>query len=412
MHRYDHRHDLAATRRAAEVGESPKDKELDRFLLGKDNRFRFELFDSIPPYGYAGDKIAFATQMTTASLEAIARKLSAVSGRKTLIWVTDSIGTMGYFMMDDVDPILKGWRGEAGADLPAMPSWQNRTDLEQMIRLMNNARVAVYTVDARGLETERLGFRTNPNGTSMDSPTAPVDDLIGRIPVPNGAMIEIAERTGGRAFYNRNDLETGIRRALDDSRFTYAIAYAPDHNKWKGEWRKIQLKVDRPGVTALARDGYFALPDPRPIPKKNRVEFLSEIAASPIDSAQLPLRVHISVPPKTADTILATVYVPPQSLATLLAPKANGRTAAHFEIMFMQIGAKDKLLDATRKQVDGELTPREYAATPKGCWTLPVRLPIKPGAQLLCVILHDEASDEVGSIRIPLTGPESALNVR
>jgi hypothetical protein len=148
------------------------------------------------------------------------------------------------------------------------------------------------------------------------------------------------------------------------------------------------------------------------ISKKNRYEFLREIAASPIDSAQLPLRVHISVPTKAAaGTILPTVYVPPQSLATLLAPKADGRTAAHFEVMFMQIGAKHKLLDATQKQVDGELTPRE-STTSKGGWTLPVRLPIKPRARLLCVILHDEASEAVGSIHIPLAGPESALNIR
>ncbi|MGH9734397.1 MAG: VWA domain-containing protein, partial [Candidatus Acidiferrales bacterium] len=360
--------------------------------------------------GYTADKIALASQMTTASLEAIARELSTIPGRKALIWVTDSADPMDYFFSDSVDPVLRGWRAAAGADLPAIPEWQNGTDVEQMIRLMNNAGIAVYTVDARGLETERLGFRSNASAAPTGSATDPVTDLLARTPQPNGDLIELAQRTGGRAFFNRNDLETGIRRALDDSQYTYSIAYAPSHNKWKGEWRKIHVKVDRPGVTILARNGYFALPAPRPMPPKNRYAFLSEIAASPVDSAQLPLFVHISTPPKAvADRILVTVDLPPQSLTTMPAPEPNGHTVGHFEIEFMQIGARNKLLDATQKQIDADLKPQEYAAMTKGGWTLTAHLPLKAGTQTLCVILHDESSDEVGSIHIPLAGPNNAL---
>lgn len=411
IHRYDDRHASATARRAAKEQEAAGGETLDRFLDGKDNRYRFELNGlSKGADGYAVDKAAFAIQMTTASLEAIARELSTVAGRKTLIWVTDSVGLMDYFFRDNVDPILKGWRAKAGTDLPAIPAWQNSTDVEQMIRLMNNAGIAVYTVDARGLETEHLGFHRDASATPISSPTDPVTDLLARTPQPNGDLIALAQRTGGRAFFNRNDLETGIRRALDDSQYTYSIAYAPSHNKWKGEWRKIQVKVDRPGVTILARSGYFALPAPHPMSPKNRYAFLSEIAASPVDSAQLPFVVHISTPSKTtSDQILATVDIPPQSLATILAPEPNGHTVGHFEIEFMQIGAKNKLLDATQKQLDADLKPQEYAAMTRVGWSLTAHLPLKPGAQTLCVILHDENSDDVGSIHISLTGHNNAL---
>lgn len=406
--RYDQKGSGGAERKARREEESAEDQALDGFLGGKDNRYRFELSGGGAAPGYRADKLAFASQMTVASLGAIARQLSSVSGRKTLIWVTDSVGPMSYFMYDDVDPILKDWRAGADGNL-AIPRWQNGTDVEQMIELMNNAGIAVYTVDERGLETESLGF----DGEGSPDPISFANSL----PQPNGDLIALAQRTGGRAFYNRNDLETGIRRALDDARFAYSIAYAPDHNDWKGEWRKIQVKVDRPDVAVLARSGYFALPAPRPMSPKNRYDFLSEIAASPLNSAQLPFSIHISAQHGHGpDQILAGVDIPPQSLATILAPAPNGQIVGHFEIEFMQIDPKHKLLNATQKQIDADLTPDEYSKMTRGGWRVTVRLPVKYRAQTLCVILHDEASDEVGSIHIPMApyaearGPAAARN--
>ncbi|HTS10740.1 MAG TPA: VWA domain-containing protein [Candidatus Limnocylindrales bacterium] len=393
IHRYDEEHARGAAKPTAAEEESTGDKALDRFISGKDNRYPFEL-DSVGTGAYRKDKLAFAGQMTTASLEAIARQLSSVQGRKTLIWVTDSIGEMGYFLNDTTDEFLTIWRGRAGTNLPGVPSWENGVDLERMIRTMNAAGIAVYTVDARGLEAERLGLGSRPNE---------VGDPRSETPQPNGSMMEIAQRTGGRAFFNRNDLETGVRRALDDSRFTYELAYSPDHGKWKGEWRKIQVKVDRPGVTVLARNGYFALPDPQPVPAKDRLEFLSQIAASPIDSTQLPMAVHVGVSNNAKEPEMnATVHLGAETLGSLLSAQANGHLAGHFEIVFMQIGERNKLLDATQKQVDAELKPEEYAAVSRRGWELPVRLSLKAGAMMLCVIVHDEISDEVGSVRIPL----------
>jgi VWFA-related protein len=125
---------------------------------------------------------------------------------------------------------------------------------------MNDAGIAVYTVDARGLEAFDLGFVSRPNSTPMGSPVEAVTELESRMPQAKTSPLELASRTGGRAFFNRNDIETGIRRALDDARFTYEVGYYPDHNEWKGEWRKIQVKVRRPDVAVLARGGYSQCP--------------------------------------------------------------------------------------------------------------------------------------------------------
>jgi VWFA-related protein len=402
---YYEEHSHSAVGPAALEGQTV-DANLDRFLSGKEKPSRYAIYGDCQPYGSCQDKGAIASAITTASLEEIARQLSRVQGRKTLIWVTDHVGDLSLLTDNDLDDYLRAWRKEAGVNLPSALRNKNGGDIERMVRLMNDAGIAVYTVDARGLETEDLDFR-NTKGSSVADP---VDNLISRIPEPDPGLLELASRTGGRAFFNRNDLETGVRRALDDSRFTYSLAYYPDHGKWKGEWHKIQVKVNRPDVTVLVRSGYFALPDSRPLPPKNRFEFLSEVAASPIDSPQLPLAVRMgaSSGPKGAE-IEAHVHVNPQPMLTF---QDNGHWKGSFEVVFIQLGEKNKVLNVTNSDVDTDLDAGEYAAILQKGWTLPSHLPFIPGATQLCVILRDKLSDKVGSLHIPLARYATTLPSR
>lgn len=393
---YDETHSPAGVKPAPAKQESTGDPALDRFLSGKDNRYRFELDSKGMTSAYRRDKLATAYQMTAAWLEAIARQLSTVQGRKTVIWVTDGLGPMGYFFNDDLDAYLRRWSGQRGPNLPSIPSWVNGPGIERLVRLMNAEGVSVYPVSAEGLEAENLGFP----GAGLPPGSEDPSELSPTIGEDHGPMLELARRTGGRAFYNRNDLETGIRRALDDSRITYELAYYPDHNKWTGAWRKIEIKLDRPNVTVLARSGYFALPDPRPVPPKNRFEFLSSIAASPVEATQLPLTVHVATISGTrGPEIDASVHINPQRMLT---SARDGHWKGNFEVIFMQLGVKNKLLDATQKDIEADLAPKEYAALLQKGWEMNADLKFMSGATLLCVILHDKNSDAIGSVRIPL----------
>jgi VWFA-related protein len=382
--RYDEKHSHAPAQPAAGEDESTGNPGLDAFLAGKDNRNRFEHGGRTLTPGYKQDKLEFDLSMTAAALEAIARELSSFQGRKSLVWVSSSLGPLGYFLTDDLGRSSGRWPGYATTVLQTMASSADILDLERMIRLMNAAGIAVYTVDARGLETRNIQ--------------------------PNDAMLDLSSRTGGRSSFNTNELESGIRRALDDSRFSYSLAYYPTHNKWKGEWRKIQVKVNRPGVTVLSRGGYFALPDASPVRPKDRIEFLSQIAASPLESTQVPLSVHMAVssaPNGARLTVLVHLDVLP-----MLTRQKNGRWAGNFELMFMQLGDKEKLLDATQKDVNADLTPERFEALAKQGLDLPVDLKLMPGATMLCVILHDKSTEAVGSVRIPLTRYSAALVAR
>ena len=69
---------------------------------------------------------------------------------------------------------------------------------------------------------------------------------------------ELAQKTGGMSFIVRNRADiraaaASVGRAL---RNQYTIGYVPSGNGRSGQWRRIRVKVEGPGMTAYARSGY------------------------------------------------------------------------------------------------------------------------------------------------------------
>ncbi len=381
IHRYDARH-IPDEAPAGSILDA-KSTELERFLEGRDNTF-IAARDRPSRSGSRWEFNRLATQMTLVSMQTVARHLSTIPGRKSLIWITDNPRTSGDLMSDK-------WLFDQSASAKLYPG--EALDIELMVRLMNEAGIAIYPVDAEGLQATDLGFSSS--GVAAGSGSIPKMGT-----TENFGMEELANRTGGRAFYNRNDLDMGIRRAINDSRLTYSIGYYPDHSQWNGSFRKIQIKVDRPGANVLARQGYFALADATPIPTKYRTEYMQQIAASELDATQFPLSVHLGVAGKKGNpSLLATLRFNSQRLLYL---QSDGKWRSDFEILFIQLDAKSKLLDATNKTFTGSFAQPEYEKMVRGPMNVPVTLKFVPHATTLCVILRDDNSESIGSVHIPL----------
>ena len=73
---------------------------------------------------------------------------------------------------------------------------------------------------------------------------------------------ELASLTGGRSFQPRDpaQLNTTMRTIANELRHQYLLGYTPARPIVAGEeqWRTITVRIDRPGATVRARDGYLA----------------------------------------------------------------------------------------------------------------------------------------------------------
>ena len=81
----------------------------------------------------------------------------------------------------------------------------------------------------------------------------------GTIAWENGsAMAQLAAATGGLYFHNNNNLLAGLRRAFDDGRQRYLLAYSPSNPNADGKYRKIRVILKDKNLRVQAKTGYWA----------------------------------------------------------------------------------------------------------------------------------------------------------
>jgi hypothetical protein len=102
-------------------------------------------------------------------------------------------------------------------------------------------------------------------------------------------MLEIARKTGGRAFVNGNDIAGAIRASIQDSRVTYTLGFYPDSHTPDGKFHSLSIRVpSRRGITLRYRSGYvndaFSSSD-----LARRARDLDQAFWSPLDANAIPL---------------------------------------------------------------------------------------------------------------------------
>jgi len=75
------------------------------------------------------------------------------------------------------------------------------------------------------------------------------------------AIYRYVDATGGDIFYapTRGGLEDDYTRILEEARNLYTLSYAPEGTDRSKEFHSIEVRVERPGLHVLARDGYYVL---------------------------------------------------------------------------------------------------------------------------------------------------------
>jgi VWFA-related protein len=70
----------------------------------------------------------------------------------------------------------------------------------------------------------------------------------------------LAELTGGLAFFPNviKDLDQTYEKIAAEIRGQFTLGYLSTNTKLDGAWRKVEIKVTRPGVKVRSRQGYFA----------------------------------------------------------------------------------------------------------------------------------------------------------
>jgi VWFA-related protein len=301
------------------------------------------------------------TWQTFDALRALAGHLSGIGGRKSVVWLSEA------FVMPD---------------RLGRPEFLFR--MRQATRALNDAHVTLYPVDARGL----VGAQTASGGRVTFTTFAGVRGNIETMEV-------VADETGGRAFANSNALDLSIRRAVDDSRFTYLLGYYPSDTKWDGRFRTISVEVKRKGLTVRHRRGYVAAAVPA-TDERARTAALREALQGPLQSTKVGLQVSTE---RLGDSqVNLMVRIDP---ATLRLERDGTGWRGAVDLLFADV-SRNRIGTISDTAKLGITLSDEGRVRASREW-LPVArtISLRPETFQIRVVARDVASGDVGSIVIP-----------
>jgi VWFA-related protein len=196
-------------------------------------------------------QVALRARLTLDAFNTIARYLGNIPGRKNLVWFSGSFPIDLQFS-NGIDPI--GVDSFAGSD--------TESDFARTVKLLARAQVAVYPVDCRGVlaSPQTMGEYQGsiPGNGNPANFVGDKSSFEHGLAAEHFTMERLASNTGGKAIFNENNLTKATAEAIEIGSNYYTLTYTPSNTDWKGDFRKIELKLARQGYTLAYRHGYYA----------------------------------------------------------------------------------------------------------------------------------------------------------
>ena len=332
-------------------------------------------------------------ESTLAALEYIAFHLQGFTGRKNLVWIS------GGF------PFSIGW----GAKSTGRDYVYFGDQIHRVVREFNQAGIAIYPVDVRGLTgmfemDPRLAAAAHEDGV-FRSRQIFASDTYELMRSREAAMSQLEDQTGGRAFLDSNGLEEAIQTAVNDARFTYLLSYQPTHDQWDGSFREIKIRVKRPGLKARYRPGYLALPslDETPGSEAARKAALITAGSGPLLSTGLTLQAsggQASAGLAARESQFLQVDFTLDANELSFAGNPAGQREAVVDLTVVLRDAKGKAVSSVTRTMHRTLRDsdsKDPAFIPLTLW-----VPRAHSATVARLVARDTITGLVGSVDIPL----------
>jgi VWFA-related protein len=314
-------------------------------------------------------------ETTREALEAIARHLAKVPGRKNLIWVS---GSFPLFIQ----------RAHYNIDFSG--------DVDEAARVLNDANVAVYPVDARGLmgaasgTADQQGDASIKNCATQKGPCILPGPGAGNLPSGVDTMNFLANLTGGRSFYNSNGIEDSIRKAIEDAQVTYTLGFYPAAGSMDETFHKLAVKVARKGVEVRLRNGYFASKNAQQAAPVSIKQLLSDS----LDATAVGLSVQASLEKPGRYGLKITL-----DLHDIHLERVDTKWVGNVDLAFLIEGTQSGKAVTNRIEIP---EARLASALEKG---MVVTDSIEAAGQTarLRVVVQDRATGAAGSVRVALS---------
>jgi hypothetical protein len=278
---------------------------------------------------------------------------------------------------------------------------------ERTMGALAEAQISVYPVDVRGL------VNTNPIGEASRSGVPTARQINNRAWLQQSSidsLNEFADMTGGKAFYNTNDLAASFKRAADDASSYYLLGYYSSYyllgyyldarNDHAG-WRQLKVKVDKKDTEVRARKGIFVT-NATVHAQLSRNSDMNYALSTPVDGTGVPITVEWAgvVGDGEKKKAVFMARMPPNVLT--IDPATQNKI--DFEFATVAWSDKDhKQASSTAQNFAKVLPDAQLASIRASGVSFKNSIELAPGKYTVRFVVRDNFTGKVGSVTAPLT---------
>ena len=187
---------------------------------------------------------------------------------------------------------------------------ENQSELRAATNAAVLANMSIYTLDIRGLQALPPGGEAqnaSMRGTSPYSGQSQISALNSNFQTQE-TLVSLAADTGGKAFLDSNDFGRVFKGVQDDTQMYYLLGYHSTNSSRDGKFRRITVRINRPGLKLDYRRGYYAESDYRHSNKEDRERQLMDELMSELPNTDLPVYLATGVFPCFREPVLCTGF--------------------------------------------------------------------------------------------------------
>ena len=286
-----------------------------------------------------------------------------------------------------------------------------RQETSDAIGAATRANINIYALDPRGL-TDSGDDAILLTGLPPEDPNSlnlGLTSLMDEIRLSQDSLNTLADETGGFAITNTNNTATKLQQIVDDNSSYYVLGYYPTNERRDGRYRKIEVRLTRPGLIVHARKGYVAPSGKAPGLKKADASNTTSPAVrdalnSPLQTTGLTLSMFAA--PFKGPAPKATLAIVAQFSGKELAfTEKEGKFNNVVDMSYIVIDPQGKVVAGNKDTINMALKPETYKRVMQLGLRLQTKIDVPPGRYSLRLALH-ESGGRVGSVFTDLVVPD------
>jgi VWFA-related protein len=324
----------------------------------------------------------FNTDKKLAALEDAAKMLAPFPEKKALIYFSGGVSRTGL---------------------------DNEAQLQASINAAAKANVSIFAIDTRGLMGDPPGGGASKGasrGTGIFNGSVFNTQRRNQLNSQD-TLYTLAAETGGKSFFDSNDIEMGIEKTREAMSSYYLLGYYSSNTALDGKYRKITVKLANPKLAANLqhRLGYYADKVWGKLNAQDKEQQLKEALSAGDPAVDLPLALQVDyfrVSP-TAYFVPVSIKIPGSVIA--LAAKGGAGTT-QFDFAGQIQDERRAVVGNVRDNIPVKLDQSSAANVPRKSFQYDAGFTLEPGKYHMKFVVRENITGKMGTFETRFTVPD------